>query len=321
VQRIIASRMLIDLGGDHRDALFVAGSGRSGTTWLAQVINYRNDYRLIFEPFHRELVPLCAHFLHAQYLPPGLQDPTYLEPVGEILSGRVRTRWTDRFNKNPLPRRRIVKEIRGNLMLRWLSVNFPEMPIVLILRHPCAVAPSRLTVARDPRQDWFPYVEETLSQPALRRSFLMPYLELARELRTDFEKHVFMWCVENFVPLRQFRSGQLHVLFYEDLCVHPEEEVDRLFDFLGEPYDRRVFRSWKRPSWQSKAHSSIVTGKGLHDGWLELVSHDETRRAIEILAAFGLDRIYSADPMPRRAGVRELMAAPSESEAISSKTR
>ena len=38
--------------GDHRSSVFLAGSGRSGTTWLSEIINHRRGYRYVFEPFN-----------------------------------------------------------------------------------------------------------------------------------------------------------------------------------------------------------------------------------------------------------------------------
>lgn len=38
--------------------VFVAGSRRSDTTWLQEIINYRRDHRILFEPFFHARVPL-----------------------------------------------------------------------------------------------------------------------------------------------------------------------------------------------------------------------------------------------------------------------
>ncbi len=46
---------LIDFN-DYRQTVFVSGVGRSGTTWVANIINYANDYRFMFEPFHPQRV-------------------------------------------------------------------------------------------------------------------------------------------------------------------------------------------------------------------------------------------------------------------------
>ena len=35
---------------DYRNTIVLAGSGRGGTTWIAEIINYANEYRFIFEP-------------------------------------------------------------------------------------------------------------------------------------------------------------------------------------------------------------------------------------------------------------------------------
>src|SRR5579872_7287496 len=52
------------LGPQH--AVLIAGSGRSGTTWLAQVVNHDHSYRYYHEPFGPAVspalrpVPICA---------------------------------------------------------------------------------------------------------------------------------------------------------------------------------------------------------------------------------------------------------------------
>ena len=42
----------IDLNYSPSNTVLIAGSGRSGTTWLSEILNYNNDYRSIFEPFY-----------------------------------------------------------------------------------------------------------------------------------------------------------------------------------------------------------------------------------------------------------------------------
>ena len=61
-----------DLGrGDHKSSVFLAGSGRSGTTWVSAVINHQGAYRLVFEPFHPGKVRMMRGFRRRQYLRPG----------------------------------------------------------------------------------------------------------------------------------------------------------------------------------------------------------------------------------------------------------
>jgi len=129
----LCSRYFLDLGGGPEDCILLAGSGRSGTTWVGDVLNYENEYRTLFEPFWKRKVPLVAHFRARQYLAPGCTDPAYLEPARRILSGRIRNAFVDSLNTKWIARKRLVKDIRVNLMLGWFHARFPATPIVLLL--------------------------------------------------------------------------------------------------------------------------------------------------------------------------------------------
>jgi len=54
VRRRMGLRLVIDRDADHRKSIFLAGTGRSGGTWLSDILNQRNEYRLVFEPFAYE---------------------------------------------------------------------------------------------------------------------------------------------------------------------------------------------------------------------------------------------------------------------------
>ncbi len=285
----------VDLG-DHRNSVFLAGSGRSGTTWVAGIINHRNRYRLVFEPFHPRRVSICENFRRKQYLRPDDRREEYLGPAREILTGRIRHPWTDRFNTKFVARRRLIKDIRANLLLGWLRANFPGVPIVLLLRHPCAVAASRLALG------WRDNLSETMDQEELVEDFLLPVEACIRDSRGAFERHVFSWCIENYVPLRQFGEGEVHLAFYENFLSCPEDEIRRLFAFLREDFDGRVYRALRRPSPLSRK------GEGPSmDAWRRSVSGSQLERAVEILGLFGLDRIYGEGAMPDPSGAHALM--------------
>jgi sulfotransferase family protein len=288
-------RLHVDLG-DHRNSVFLAGSGRSGTTWVSEIIDYRNAYRLVFEPFHPGKVDICENFGRKQYLRPDDRREEYLEPARKILTGGFRSSWTDRFNRKFVARRRLIKDIRANLLLGWMRANFPGMPIVLLLRHPCAVAASRLALG------WRDNLSETMAQEELVEDFLLPMEAEIRDAHGAFERHVFSWCIENYVPLRQFGWGEVHLAFYENFLAHPEDEVRRLFTYLSEDVDGRVYRALGRPSPLSRKGESPSV-----DAWHRSVSGSQLQRAVEILGLFGLDRVYGEGAMPDPSGAHALM--------------
>jgi hypothetical protein len=288
--------IVIDTNNDISKAVIVAGAGRSGTTWIADILNYKNDYRLMFEPFQGRRVRITRHFKHGQYLRPDDQNEAFLEPLRAILSGSLKhSGWIDRPNRKLICKKRLIKIIHGNLLLKWINVHFPQIPIILILRHPCAVARSRLVLSH---WDWAEDFQECIGQEQLIEDFLSPVISEIKNVQDVFEMHIFSWCVANYVPLRQFQRGEIHLVFYENLCTKPEVEVDRLFSFLDEPYDQRVFKHLKKPSQVTRRKSAINTGKSLIDDFKNHISRSQIQRAVEILSLFGLDKVYSEGPMP-----------------------
>jgi hypothetical protein len=221
----------------------------------------------------------------------------FLEPARLALSGALRDPWTDRYNAKFVARRRLIKDIRANLLLGWMRANFPGMPIVLLLRHPCAVVTSRLALG------WKDNLDETMSQEDLVEDFLLPMEAEIRAARDDFERHLFLWCIDNYVPLRQFARGEIHLVFYEDLLENPDDGLQSLFRFLGEDLDDRVYDKLGRPSPLSRREAPSPSV----DRWRAHVNARRLERAREILALFGLDRVYGEGPMPDPSGAYSLM--------------
>ena len=301
LRRVLCTRFFIDYNSDYGASVLVAGTGRSGTTWVSNIINYRNRYRYILEPFHPHQVSLCAGFRYRQYLRPGNQDKDFIEPARAILSGRIRNRWTDSHNRKLVCGRRLIKDIRANCMLMWLHVNFPGVPIVLVLRHPCAVANSRLKL------NWGTHLDEFLAQRQLMEDFLGGYRQVIEEARSAFDRHILLWCIENYVPLKQFGRGEIHLAFYERFCEEPENEVDRLFSFLGQDVDAGVLAALREPSPTSRKESAVFSGSSLTNSWKEQITHRQMLRALEILSLFGLDKVYSRDSLPDLDGAHAMM--------------
>lgn len=290
----------VDLArGDPGKTVFLAGTGRSGTTWLAGLINHDQSYRNVFEPFHPGKVEAFRGFKSKQYLRPDDSREEFLAPARRVLSGETRSRWTDRGGAF-LAHRRLVKDVRANLLLGWMAENFPKMPIVLLMRHPGAVVSSRLALG------WRDNLSETMDQGTLVEDHLLPMEAEILAARNPFERHLFLWCIDNDVPLKQFRPGGLHLCFYENLLLDPEPELRRLFEFIGRDFDDGVLARLDRPSATSRPGTS--GGRRIH-GWGSGIPDYQRRRALEILGLFGLDNVYGEEATPDPAGAHALMAA------------
>lgn len=298
-------QLYVDVEPDHRETTFLAGSGRGGTTWIAELINHDNDYRFLFEPFFARHVPEMHDFRNRQYLRPDDDDPRFLGPARLVVTGRLRNRWADYFNRRIIARKRLVKDIRANLFLKWLDRHFPGMPIVLLFRHPLAVAASRL------QHRWNNDLADFLTQAPLMEDSLEPYRDLIRDTTDPFEKHIVQWCVESLVPLRAFGRGEIHLAFYELFAAQPNEEIGRLFGFLGKPVTDAVIARAQRPSKMTWARSADAKPeKATLESWQRSVPQDRVRRALAIVDRFGLGGIYGEDPLPVREAAIALLAKP-----------
>lgn len=293
VRKRIISPFIVE-NGDYRKTVLLAGSGRSGTTWVSGIINHDGAYRYVFEPFRPSRVPAVRAFNRRQYLRPQNRDARFLAPARAVLSGRVKNAWVDAHNRRLLVRRRLVKDIRAHLLLRWIRAHFPEIPIVLLLRHPCAVAHSRLQMG------WESPLGVFLEQEALMEDHLAPFAALLRTATDPFERGLLMWCAEQYVPLRQFGAGEIHVAFYERFCTDPEAETQRLFSFLKRPFAPSVRKTFRRPSATARRASAVHRNQDPVTHWQGHLGPAQVERAAALLARFGLDRLYSARaPLPR----------------------
>lgn len=284
-------RLFLDLA-DYDKTVFLAGTGRSGTTWLEDVINFDGSYRVMFEPFHSRKISILHDWHYRQYLRPSNRDENFLRPATQILSGKIRDPWIDQFGCKLILTRRLIKDIRANLILKWLRENFAQIRIVLLLRHPCAVANSKL------KQGWNTHLEDFLAQDDLMEDYLNPFRSDIRAATDPFEKHIFMWCIENYVPLRQLIEGDIFVIFYERFCVSPEDNCKALFGFLNRPYSPDVLSAMRQPSAVTRDHSAILTGNSLIDAWRQGITDQQVKRAVEILQLFGMHGLYGETSAP-----------------------
>lgn len=308
VQRNLWGRVFLDVGGDQRSTLYVAGSGRSGTSWVAELLNYRNEYRYMFEPLTPPHVPAFAHFIRGQYLRAHNPDPRYRQPIERMLTGRLRHRWVDRLNCTPVASRRVIKDVYANLLLRWMHVNFPGLRIVFVIRHPLAVMTSRIRLGPvDAHQRFEPELERFLAQDDLVDDFLEPYRGAIESASTILEKQAFWWCIENYVPLRQFAASDIHVVSYERLRSEPAEEVPRLAAFLGHDFDASIYTKMRRFSRTTGYRSALQRGGDPVTDWTRRWSPEDVRRVLEILSIFGFDETYTESPLPRMQGIATLM--------------
>lgn len=336
----VRTASIVDGNADLAKTVFLSSGARTGSTWVSEIINFDNGYRFLFEPFSR-VVPLRPSWAprlepddRLRYIRPECDDLDLIAQASRVLSGSFRHPEVDQYNYNMRIAfdRRLVKETKSNLFLKWLHVHFPQVKLILLMRHPIPtimsrrpqyfdLPPGQRAVADDVEMRGRNYSALTLSQPELLQDFLEPFRPVMESATTVFAQRVVEWSIQNYVPLHQFAPGEVHLIFYEDFCIDPVRQMRRLREFLGtelrEDEAERIRSRSRQPS--STVHRTAVHGyrepseiEGYEQiaKWTKRVQPDEQRDAARILQAFGLDGVYNVtDPMPDSEGAANLMRA------------
>jgi hypothetical protein len=298
--QLASSYLYVNPARDLDRSILVAGTGRSGTTWLGDLITSQISCRVMFEPFNPDLVSEYSGYNYFQYMRPADEDQVLHEFARKVLSGEIRNRWVDHKNEQIFPEYRIIKEIRANLLLKWLHDRFPEVPILFIMRHPCAVVLSRMELGWATDAD----IEPFLSQPDLVTDHLASHLELIRNARTDVEKHAIIWCVSNLIPLKQFEPGSLKIVYYEKLCTQPEIELSTILDLIGKERRQLLSEKFDRPSQTTRETSAVVTGADKISSWKRKLDASQIERILDIVNAFGLGELYGDSFQPQDSNIQ-----------------
>ncbi|MBV8909716.1 MAG: hypothetical protein JOZ89_03050, partial [Gammaproteobacteria bacterium] len=261
--------------------------------------------RLMFEPFQAEFVPAARDFPYALYLRPGEEHSAQQAYARTVFEGRMRHPWIDRSPQPRFVRRRLVKEVRASLWLRWLGCALPGLKTVMLLRHPCAAADSLRVLG------WPSRLQGFFQQPKLVEDHLEPLLEVMRSTRSIFEEHIVVWCIQHYVALRQASAGDLLLTFYERFVLDRDRELGRVLAYVGWPPIRTGGGAMSDAAWTTRPDSLAQRGTQprLIDDWVTRVSASERRRATEIVAAFGLGGIYGDETRPDAEQADRLLAA------------
>jgi hypothetical protein len=269
----------LDLRHDIGSTTLVASTGRSGSTWMAELLNHRNDHRLVFEPFRPERVRKARPIRWGLYVDPEDQDHPLAPLIDELLAGRVRSWWTDRQNHRLVASRRIVKEIRITNLLPWIRRRHPQLPIAYVVRDPVAVARSWLELG------WGTDVDDLLRHEELLDRIGAP-AEIAAEVAGNgdgFDHVVLRWCLENAIPSQAAAAGAFPRVGYERLQAEPEIELRRLFRALGVADPDGEARAAASAAARPSATAAFPRRARVEP------TPEQARRAHELAAHFGIE--------------------------------
>lgn len=297
---------LNQLLGRYRPVIWLVGEGRSGTTWVASLVNADGAWREMFEPLHPARNSAFADLPFLPYRRPSQEDPSLQARLDRVFSGRMTGFRIDLTNQRLFYRGLVVKDVCATMLARWAVRRFPDVRPVLLVRNPFAVAISKLDRKRRRGYLWAESMTVLTGQPELMADHLEPFRDLLEriEAQDDFIlRQIAFWAAVHYVVFRQFEPGQIHVLFYEDVEADPREALGPLLDFIGLGHAAAL------PDEGRIAAPSIVSGAGDiarrrrtgSDAWRRGLTDEQVSAGRSVLDAFGLGGLYGADGKPDRA--------------------
>jgi len=287
---------------NYDEVIWLIGDGRSGTTWVSDLINYDKRYREMFEPFHPKLVRDMDFILPHQYIRQHESNEKLTALANNIFNGKFNHPRVDAGNRSLLYKGILIKDIFANLLSYWAVSQFPKVKPVLLIRNPFSVALSKFK-----KKGWFWVTEplDLLSQPALKEDYLLPFEDEIK--RVSHEKNyilnqVLIWSIINYVTLRQFAPGSIHICFYEDIYNDPSKEISKLIQFVrgkqtGLLVDIPV-SIVERPSNVVGTESNLLSGTSPVTSWMNELEPKLIDDGLKILQCFGFGDLYSDLSIP-----------------------
>ena len=277
---------------DYKDNLVVLGCPRGGTTWVAELFATQEVTSTLYEPLGLYIPMVQQLKLNRwQYVPEGAQWDelkNYLTDLlrGEYLSSHV---LLEKDTKTVFGTKRwVTKFIKGNMILPWLTKNFPLEKVVLVVRHPCAVVASQLKFRGSEQfvNDIFNYPLENQKYPDLYRQFEN---EL-KDIETIEEKLAASWCLANYVPFKKGNDKRWLTIYYEELLMGGEDAVREMFEKLNMEITDEIIKSINRPSYSSiVGKSTVLSTKKQLEKWKTTLCADQINQVEKVVDKFNMN--------------------------------
>jgi len=275
---------------NHNKALVITSSPRSGSTWLGNLIEKGLPGTIpLFEPLHLREVPeaQAAGFDWHTYRRPADPWPKGYHFLKRVFEGQIINSWTGRdirLRRMLTAKQVLVKFVRLNRLLPWLTNNFDLLPPVLLVRHPCAVVASMLNT------DWGVY-----SKPQIP-----PFLDEMPELRQcitnltlNEEFIAAYWALDLMPALWHPKPWQWVLITYEELVTHPESTLDKIACRWNKSFDMNALKE------TIAIPSQVVSKNGVQgvEGWKRQLDGDQISAILRVTQQFGFD-FYDASTLP-----------------------
>lgn len=293
------------------DPIVVLSFGRSGSTWVSDIISKALGGLLLFEPLHRETCTFSTEICYSDAAEPEI-SAQLAGLLNRILEKQDHNRWLLRNHLfSPLEEVSPTfveavwdecsvlgfKEIRATFLIDWLLEHL-NARVVYLVRHPYAVVASlrrRKNFWNDYgfEQHWRYFEQRVLHNPR-NQILLKPYTRIIDNAQTQIARETVMWAASHKIASTTLQRHDLPTFYYEDFYRNPFPTTRSVLNYLG--YDANLHpahifvpsMTTIRTVHGLSSSESDYSSAGMAIFWQDILPSDDLHTIGEIVQAFDM---------------------------------
>lgn len=303
---------------DIKDTILIAGTGRSGSTWLGEVLRELKGYKFLNEPYMHTALRKRTYF--------GIEEDVPVKVEGytrQALSGKAEELWRWRFRAGTglgklaefvTQQHVVVKFTRALRLLHWLLRCFEVRKTIVLVRHPCAVVGSMLRHGGWNEGHMENRGESTVDRVLGRN---LP-AELHRRVQSRvtniehrYEMLAHLWALDYYCAFfaKDYLSHPWILVPYERLITRQEEEIERIAEGLDVDVNPRMKNRLGIASTSALEDVNTKEPARQLSKWQRQLSDKQIDRILSIVHTYNLT-MYTEDTEPDYSSLRPFQAEP-----------
>jgi hypothetical protein len=223
--------------------IVLLGHDRSGTSWIGDVLASVSELVYCYEPLNPTSGFNGDWIGWRQYIARNESNNLYEQIFDPVFQGHLprinsikKLSW-EAYQRSIKPYRILVKETGGVLAGEFFAGRY-DANIVIIKRHPIAVALSNLRQGRENAEKWRKII---LAQKHLKDTYLnCCWHILENNYESDLNKMLAVISSTYKILYEQCCRYNWLLVSYEDFCLNPQQEFSKLFQSLNLTFSASV---------------------------------------------------------------------------------
>lgn len=280
--------------------IFIAGNGRSGTSWLGATLGLADNTLYYREPCHPERNGHrcdAADQIWSQHVLPGEDNPFFAGKLDQAFqgwfwrgSGFKITDYVHRIGRRP---RIIIKDVATFSSTTWVADRW-DPDVVLIFRHPGAYAASVRRLDQNNRE--LNRMRLLLQNPYVRGSISDTTYESCVAITDPLAASIASWALRTRLVFDDIKTHpNWHLIHYEELAADPVSMFQALYEDLGLEWTDKIAQTIKATS-NANADGKFSTSRvslTRINGWKKELTSDDVATVRRTLDLFDMP-IYAA---------------------------